>query len=258
MERREPTLSPGAVSDSAQPGARRPQSHTDIDDAPARVARKPAAPVTASAPQAANSVLPVIALVIALVAALGAGFLGWQLFQAQTMLAQADVRIQGLEQQLSLTSEESTASVVTLQSNLKKMDADLRALTQQVETNRKAVAASNERTAAVGRDAASAQKTAADAKSLAEGLKQELAATKTAADSASNKVDSVVASVSKQSGELQSLRERQDKMSLEMTALDTMAARLRTNEDAISAIDTFRRSTNRELLQIKQQLGAKP
>ena len=47
-------------------------------------------------------------------------------------------------------------------------------------------------------------------------------------------------------------------MSLEMTALDTMAARLRTNEDAISAIDTFRRSTNRELLQIKQQLGAKP
>jgi hypothetical protein len=33
---------------------------------------------------------------------------------------------------------------------------------------------------------------------------------------------------------------------------------MRTNEEAISAIDDFRRSTNREILQIKQQMGTVP
>lgn len=259
MERREPTLSTGAVSEPVEAPSRRQQAPLrdhDDDHEPARPTRKAAsAPVYAQAP---SSGLPAVALVIALVAAAGAGFLGWQLFQAQAMLKQADARIQGLEQQLSMTSEESSASVVTLQSNLKKMDGEVRRIAGLVETNRKAIAANTEKTTAVGRDAANAQKTATEAKTAAASLKQELAANKTVADGAAAKIDGMAASVSQQTKSVQELNEQLNKMSLEMTALDSLAARLRNHDEAIEAIDDFRRSTNRELLQIKQQLTAKP
>jgi chromosome segregation ATPase len=196
--------------------------------------------------------------VIALVAAAGAGFLGWQLFQAQAMLQQADTRIQGLEQQLSLTSEESSASVVTLQSNVKKMDAEVRRITALIEVNRKAIAANTEKTTAVARDAANAQKVGADARTAANSLKQEVAANKTVADAAAAKIDGMGSSVSQQNQNVQNLKEELDKLQLEMTALDSLAARMRTTEDAISSIDDFRRSTNREILQIKQQMTATP
>lgn len=62
-------------------------------------------------------------------------------------------------------------------------------------------------------------------------------------------------SVSQQAQSVQNLKEELDKMQLEMTALDSLATRMRNNEEAISAIDDFRRSTNRELIQIKQQLN---
>ncbi len=260
MERREPTLSTGAVSEPAEPVARRQQAtqrDQDDDFLSSRPARKAAPAPSYSAP-APSSSLPVVALVIALVAVAGAGFLGWQLFQAQSMLKQADTRIQGLEQQLSLTSEESSASVVTLQSNLKKMDGELRRVAGLVEANRKAIAAANEKTTAVGRDAANAQKAATEAKTATASLKQELAANKTVADAAAAKIDGMASSVSQQSKSVQELKEQINKMSLEMTALDSLAARVRNNDEAIAAIDDFRRSTNRELLQIKQQLGAKP
>lgn len=258
MERREPTLSTGAVSDSAEAASRRqqsPQHEQDIDH-PARVTRQVAsAPAYAQAP---TSSLPAVALIIALIAAAGAGFLGWQLFQAQAMLKQADMRIQGLEQQLNMTSEESSASVVTLQSNLKKIDGEVRRIVGLVDANRKAIAANTEKVTAVGRDAVNAQKTATEAKAANTSLKQELVANKTVADGVVAKMDAMTADVSQQSSNVQNLKEQLNKMSLEMTALDSMAARIRTHDEAIAAIDDFRRSTNREILQIKQQLSVKP
>lgn len=262
MERREPTLSTGGMSEPTEAAARRqqPQAHDD-DLPPARpAARRPTPQSTpAYAPVAApSSSVPAIALVIALVAAGGAGFLGWQLFQAQAMLQKADIRIQGLEQQLSLTSEESSASVVTLQSNLKKQDTEVRRIAALVEESRKAIAANTEKTTAVARDLANAQKLGADAKAGVASLKQEVAANKTEADAAAAKIDGMSTSVSKQTQSVQNMKEQLDKMELELTALDSLAARIRSNEDAISAIDDFRRSTNREILQIKQQMGTAP
>ncbi len=263
MERREPTLSTGGTPEPTESVSRRqqPQAHDHDDDLPpARPARRPTphstpAYVPAAAP---SSSLPAIALVIALVSAGGAGFLGWQLFQAQAMLKQADTRIQGLEQQLSMTSEESSASVVTLQSNLKKVDAEVRRITALIETNRKAIAANTEKTTAVARDAANAQKAGTDAKAGVNSLNQEVAANKAVADAAAAKIDGMSTSVSQQNQSVQNMKEQLDKMELELTALDSLSARIRTTEDAISAIDDFRRSTNREILQIKQQMGTAP
>jgi len=250
------------MSEPTESAPRRQQPHThdqDDDLPPARAARKPTPHSTPSYPaDAPSSSVPAIALVIALVAAGGAGFLGWQLFQAQAMLKQADTRIQGLEQQLSLTSEESSASVVSLQSNLKKLDTEARRIAALAEENRKAIAANTEKTAAVGRDAANAQKLGTDAKAGLTSLKQEVGANKTEADAASAKIDGMSTSVSKQTQSVQNMKEQLDKMELELTALDSLSTRIRSNEDAISAIDEFRRSTNREILQIKQQMGTAP
>ena len=262
MERREPTLSPGGASEPTDTNTRRQQSAYDHDDEPvSRPSRKPtpaSTPAYVSAAPAPASNLPAIALVIALAAVGGAGFLGWQLIETNEMLKQADTRIQGLEQQLNLSSEESTASVGTLQVNLKKLDGETRRIAGLVDEARKAITTNAEKTAAVGRDAANAQKLGNDAKTGIASLKQDVAANKTEADAAAAKIDGMSTSVSKQSQSLQNMKEQLDKMSLELTALDSLSNRLRNNEEAISAIDEYRRSTNRELLQIKQQLGLAP
>jgi len=260
MERREPTLSPGNTSEPTDTNTRRQQAAYDHDDEPvSRPSRKPtpaSTPTYVSAAPASN--LPAIALVIALAAVGGAGFLGWQLIETNELLKQADTRIQGLEQQLNLSSEESTASVGTLQVNLKKLDGETRRIASLVDEARKAITANTEKTAAVGRDAANAQKLGNDAKTAIASLKQDVAANKTEADAAAAKIDGMSTSVSKQSQSVQNMKEQLDKMSLELTALDSLSNRLRNNEEAISAIDEYRRSTNRELLQIKQQLGLAP
>lgn len=257
MERREPTLSTSGIS---EPEPRRQQSYgPEHDDRePARPSRKPTPSASAAYAPAPSSSLPAIALVIALVAVAGAGFLGWQLFQAQAVLKQADERIKGLEQQLSLTSEESSASVVTLQSNLKKLDGEVRRLAGLGEEHRKTLAANAEKLTAVNRDLANAQKAATDAKAGVSSLRQEISANKTLADAAIAKVDGMTANMSQNAQSIQNLKEEVDKIALEMTVIDGLASRTKNNEDAISAIDDFRRSTNRELLQIKQQLNAAP
>ncbi|HEY8939697.1 MAG TPA: hypothetical protein VIM59_05900 [Cellvibrio sp.] len=260
MERREPTLSTGGISE--QPEPRRQQSpgpdHDDHDIPTARQARRPTPATTAAYAAQPPSNLPAIALVVALLGVGGAGFLGWQLLQAQDHLKQADERIKGLEQQLSLTSEESSASVVGLQSNLKKLDGEVRRIAGVVEEHQKSLAANAEKISAVGRDTASAQKAIADAKTGLAALKQEVSTNKTVADAAIAKIDGMTTSVSQQTQRTQNMKEELDKMALELTALDSLASRTKNNEEAISAIDDFRRSTNREILQIKQQLGTAP
>ncbi len=257
MERREPTLSTGGVSE--QPEPRRQQSLVpDHDEQPSRPTRRPTPTSNVAYAPAPSSSLPAIALVVALIAVGGAGFLGWQLFEAQTHLKQADERIKGLEEQLNLTSEQSSGSVIAIEANLKKVDAEVRRIAGVVEEHRKGLAANGEKIAAVGRDTANAQKAIADGKTALASLKQEVAANKTTSDAAAAKIDGMTTGVSQQTQRVQNMKEELDKMALEMTALDSLASRTKNNEEAISAIDDFRRSTNREILQIKQQLGTAP
>lgn len=261
MERKEPTLSPSVgAAESTEPVARRTQTYSaapEEDEAPRARASRPPVQEVAHAPGSSNN-LAAIALIIALVAAVGAGFLGWQLFQAQALLKHAEDRILGLEQQLNLTSEESSASVVTLQANLKRSDADLRKLIATVEQNRKATAANGEKITAVARDATGAKKESSEVKASLNAIKQEVAANKTVADAAAAKIDSAATGISQQSKNIADLRDELAKLQLELSDIDSLVARTNKNEEAIAAIDDFRRSTNRELLNIKQQLGTAP
>ena len=258
MERREPTLSTGGISESADTSTRRPASAPLQDDIPpARQPRPATAPVYQQASPQSSS-LPAIALIVALVAAGGAGFLGWKLFEAQAMLQQADTRIQGLEQQLNLTSEESSASVVTLQANLKKLDGEVRKLGDVLETVRKATTTNQEKIAAVARDTTAAKKEAADAKGGIAGLKQEVDANKALMDAATAKVDGAETIQAQNQQQLQNLKDELAKLQLELVDIDALTRRTRANEEAISSIDDYRRSTNREILLIKQQMGLAP
>lgn len=258
MERREPTLSTGGISE--QPEPRRQQSYGPDHDnqEPSRPVRRPTPQTNVAYSQPPSSSLPAIALVVALVAVGGAGFLGWQLFQAQAQLKQAEARILGLEEQLNLTSEKSSGSVIALEANLRKLDTEVRRLAGVTEEQKKGLAANSEKINAVGRDTVNAQKAANEAKAGLSALKQEVSTNKTVADAAIAKIDGMATSVSQQTRSLQNMKEELDKMALELTALDSIASRTKNNEEAISAIDDFRRSTNREILQIKQQLGTAP
>jgi uncharacterized protein HemX len=225
MERKEPTLSTSTSNTAAHESAPVPRRSAApaADEAPVRQARPAAAPKGQVAPAAVSSSLPAIALVIALVAAAGAGFLGWQLLQAQATLVSAEARILGLEQQLSLTSEESSAS-------LEKING-------------------------LVRDTAQIRKDAVDAKSGLAAIKPELSATKTQIDAVVKKIDNYSDTLGQQGISVQQLREDVSRFKLELADVDALARRTKVNEDAIAAIDDFRRSTNRELLQIRQQLA---
>jgi uncharacterized protein HemX len=257
MERKEPTLSTSTSNTAAHESAPVPRRSAApaADEAPVRQARPAAAPKGQVAPAAVSSSLPAIALVIALVAAAGAGFLGWQLLQAQATLVSAEARILGLEQQLSLTSEESSASVVGLQATVKKLDGDLRKFALTTEDQRKAIAASLEKINGLVRDTAQIRKDAVDAKSGLAAIKPELSATKTQIDAVVKKIDNYSDTLGQQGISVQQLREDVSRFKLELADVDALARRTKVNEDAIAAIDDFRRSTNRELLQIRQQLA---
>ncbi len=246
-----------AAGDSRQGGEYRGASRDSQEPSSRQTRQNTYAPQNNDKPAASNT-LAAMALVVGLIAVGGAGFLGWQLLQAQEQLQKAEVRIGSLEQQLSLTSEESSASLVGLQANVKKLDADLRKLGANSEENRKAAAAANDKITVLTRDSAAIKKDASDAKAGLASLNQEITTSKTAVDAAIAKVDTMAGGVSKQAENLQALRERLDRMQLELAAVDNIAAKTRNNEAAIAAIDEFRRSTNRELLQIKQYVGLTP
>lgn len=267
MERKEPTLSMNAAvepSETRRPTAAdrdssdplmRDNGRSRTDSAPTRYESAPArSAIPAPVYETPKSAVPAIALVTALLAVAGAGVLGWQLFTTQAMLVKAEQRIAGLEQQLNLTSEESSASVVTVQSNLKKLDAEFRKVAAIVEENRQGLASANTKVAAATTAAANAKKSGDDAAAALKSLRQEVTATKTAATAATAKIDQSLAGVEEQMQGVKNMQETIHRMSLELTALDSLTARTKSNEEAISAIDDFRRSTNREILQIKQQL----
>lgn len=266
MERKEPTLTTGAPEvevpavkretvreraperEPVEP--RQPRRELAVETAPPR-RNASYAQETAPAPASKTGQ---IALGVAVVAVLGAGVLGWLLSQAQQALVLADTRITGLEQQLNMTSEESTASVVTLQANLKKFESAQQQLAAKLEATNKALATTTEKLGAAERNIAQLTKDrdvltagVADVKKLASAQ----AASVTAAVA---KADTLATAITQQQQQQQNLTDELSKVRMEMADADAINSRLKTHDEAIKSIDEFRRTTNREIIQIKQQM----
>jgi len=248
MERREPTLSGGANNSNDREEA--PRRSSSAYDEP-RTSRS--ATVDYRAPSSASP-LPAIALVIALVGVIGATFLGWQLMELQAKSVKDAARIAQLESQLDVTSTNSTQSVGALQINLQKVDGDVKKLQEVVR----------KLTADHGQILASHTKSLEGTKAEINGVKGDIGSLKQ--DSLGNKatfeevaanIDGVEKNIATQSKKLADVSASVNAMVSQIKSAEGLASRITKTEEAIDSIDDNRRTINKDLMQIKQQLGIK-
>ena len=255
MERKEPTLSGHAsVPERDEPIVRRAPVDT------ARPSRPQTPTAAAAAPASSGSgPLTIIALLLALAGVAIGGFFGWKLTEAQAQLQQADARITDLEGRLSVTSDESSQSLTQVDAKLKWVDSEIRKLWGiSNDVNRKAIAANKENIASLAKELAAAKKDANEAKATAANLNTQLAANKAAVDDAVAKIESAVLSIAEQRKRLQDFTEQVDRVDGQLGSLQTLEQKVRTNEEAIAAIDAYRRTINRDILELKQRISAAP
>lgn len=203
----------------------------------------------ASRPVVKSSPLGGFALVVALVAVAGAGVAGWQLFETQKLLANANTRIESLETQLDLNNNKSSDSVTKIIERLDTADSEIRKLWGvSYDTNRKAIATNKDSITAVsGRlnDAATAAKEAKSSADLAKAQVNEQQLV----------VNRVVEDVNIQEQQLKQLTDLSKQVE---TLAKRLESRVADSEEAIEAINAFRRSANSDIQQLKQQLGQGP
>jgi len=241
MERREPTLTGNGTNER--------------DDLPRRssVAYEDSRSGSyAAAPAPGN--LPAVALVIALIGVVGAGFLGWMLTETQAKLEKDAARIAQLESQLDVTSTNSTQSVGALQINLQKVDSDLKKLQEVV---RKLTSDHENRLAALGKNLDGAKSEINTLKSDTNSLKQDSLSHKASLDDVAQRFDSLDKNLAEQRKKIADVAASVSAMLNQVKSAEGLAARITKTEEAIDAIDDNRRTINRDLLQIKQQLNIK-
>lgn len=243
-DRKEPTISTYAISkeeaaaakDQSRAQQRPQQGARPRQGAPTSAARSPAArPVI----QQKSSPLGVIALLVALIASGAAGYSTWRLLEAEKMLAQADLRIAGLEGKFELSDDEANASSATMQAKLKWADSEIRKLWGvSYDTNRKAIA---ENKSSIAQAAKGVEK---KIKSANQALAGDLRVVSELVDAQQTSIEQVDKIVS----ENQALV---DKLNILDSNRKELERRIQTNEQAIEAIDAFRRNVNQQLLQIR-------
>lgn len=175
------------------------------------------------------------------------------------MLQQAEARISDLEGRLSVTSDESSQSLTQVDAKLKWVDSEIRKLWGiSNDVNRKAIAANKENIASLAKELAAAKKDASEAKSTAANLGSQLTSNKAAVDDAVAKIDSAVLSIAEQGKRMQDFTEQVDRVESQLGNLQALEQKVKTSEEAIAAIDAYRRTINRDILEIKQRLNAAP
>lgn len=246
MERKEPTLS-GIAPDKDEVVARQQRSAN-------RPPRPPTAPPPSGRPPAGGggSGLAVFALILALIGLGGSGFLAWKFLEAEQELLSSEARIADLERRLDITYDESADSLEAIQAKLQWADSEIRKLWGvSHDTNRGNITRNREQIEALRGELTSARSETGTVKSALEEV------TKSVADVRSNlaSLKAGVDSVAEHQRRLQNLEESLDRVNDRVAQLMGLPNRVKSNEEAIEAIDAYRRSINRDLLAIKERLG---
>lgn len=208
----------------------------------------------ASRPQVAKkSAIGAFALVLALVATAGAGVAGWQLVETQQALTSATSRIAEMEARLNLTNDESSQSVTAIHEKLDWADSEIRKLWGvSYDTNRKAIAQNKDNITAAAANANKAADDAKAAKTLADQHKSQLSVLQAQSNEQQLLVSRAVEDINLQAQQLKQLTDLANRV-------DTLSKRLEQrvgdSEQAIEAINAFRRSANSDIQQLKQQLS---
>lgn len=224
MQRKEPTLGSG---------------DTSVKDTPLQ-----GAPTIEAEPSPAGgpSYLTVISLVLALAGLGCAGFLYQQWQLAENKMAAAEQRIVQLEQLFEMSGEESAASVDVLGAKLKENSSEIRKLWGVAyDTNRKRIAA-NQATVA------SQQKTLTTLGNKVNGfgsnlkqisaLEKSLAALRLSSSKGSREMNDTMAKLERQLASVRS----------------DLTIRVGSNEEAIQSMDSYRRSVNKDLVQLREAI----
>lgn len=234
MQRREPTLDGSAALE--------PQ----LDSKPIGRDPRAAAQAAAAAPEEHSgggfSVLGLFALILALAGLGAAGFLYQQWQESRAQLLDAESRIVELEKRFEMSDEETSASAEVLTAKVKENASEIRKLWGvSYDTNRKDITANKGAVAA---------------------NKKELAALTSKVNGFSGSVKKIAAVESAleelRKSNTKSQREVTDKLaSLERqlsSVRSDLTARVGANEEAVEAIDSYRRSVNKDLVQLRDAI----
>ncbi len=232
MERHEPTISTLSSSPEELPRNNARQQHASNT-----AAKNTGATTMARTPQARQVIVKSSPLVpftflLAIAALALAGFSYWQLMQSQKGLVLAEARIAELEGKLDLSDDESSASITAVQAKLKWADSEIRKLWGvSHDKNRKSISSNKDKLTALSKQMKSQE--------------PKLNAAVSGVDSIKAQIGSVNQKLSQQQTQVQMLSDRLIQLEETEAALQQ---RINEHEQAIQAIDSFRRKVNRELL----------
>ena len=263
MERKEPTLS-GAnhereeALDRSSPVDRTVDRNSSFAERNESAYDEPRASRASSSsytpPPAQSNTLAAVALVVGLVGVAGAGFLGMKFMEAQEIIAKDAARITQLENQLNVTSSESTQSVTALGINLQKVDSEVKKLW---DVSKKTTSDYTDKISAVSKSLDGARSEINNLKGDAGSIKQDVLSHKASIDELAPRLENTEKAIAENRKKITDTAASVSAMLNQVKSAEGLAARITKAEEAIDAIDDNRRTINKDLLQIKQQLGVK-
>lgn len=252
IERKEPTLGNLGAHPESEP--RRPAPAAG-KPAPTQRPATNGKPAPSAAIRAAESQsrsgqgLLMFTLLLAIAGLAGSAYLAWQTQQLEVANAATraglEARIAELEGKLSVSEGEALESAEQMKAKLVWADSEIRKLWGvSYDTNRKAIAANTDSI-----DKLTKRLDSNTAKLLAD-VKAQLGNVDGKLLAAQATVDEQMDRMSEQVAKLQGLEKQLNQLRTDLSG------RLKSNEEAIKAIDVYRLSINRDLLALKEKLNA--
>lgn len=216
-----------------------------------------AAPAEHGEDRGGGSRTPLYLLAVVAVALLGwAGYLQVQLARAQQTLVTSQARLEDLERRLSVTDESVSQSSVAMGVKIAELDGEIRKIWDNVW--KKSKETMDQHSAQI----ASLDKSIKAAQASVTKLEQGLSGQKTTIDGMREQLEKVAKTeatvelskrkLEEQQVALEAVTEKINRISAEQNKL---TQRITANEEWVQSINTFRKQTNREIVNIKQQLG---
>lgn len=278
-ERKEPTVS-SVLHSKEDLSDRRPAASTQ------RVTSKQAQPSPskrpAPAPAQSSSGFVWFTFLMTLIAVSGAGYALWQLHHAQAVMDEQRLRIVKLERKLTASDDTATQTLASVGAKVRELDKKSTTMTSEIDklwaarnVNRKAIADSGKKVEGLQKEikklpakVSNVEKKVASVDKKVAGVSRSVETLKPLKET----LDTTNQNIAEQELLVQSLRERvanQNEIIKQLSSeakkgaaaakqVKSIDTRLKNTEEAMTSIEAFRRTVNRDLLQLKQGGPKKP
>jgi chromosome segregation ATPase len=202
---------------------------------------------------------------VTLLAVAGGAYALWQLDQTQQVMKSQSVRIAQLEDKLALSDDSATQSLTSIGAKVRELNIKSVKVTTEIDklwatrnVNRNAIAASDKKIAVIEKKQGQLTKLKTTITDVNKKV-ADLLPIKTSAESTAQRVteqdlllQSVRERVANHSESLKTLSSKADAGASALSKVNGIDKRLKSTEEAMTSIDAFRRTVNRDLLQLKQ------